>query len=193
MVDEEVNRLAEETDAVRYDRTRYSEKLAALETGLQDLRRLDKHGLILQGNVAHLHASHSLRIQKTSPFDWLSYVTLEATDPEEEEEEHPSTLASAGSYVTEDRSQVTAESMVEAFEVPPPRCHEPEPATEEVELAEAEPAKAEPEESELEEAEPEPELRSERNLENDFWGIRSASNKKKKKNKQADEWLATLA
>ena len=47
--DEDINRLAAESDGTRSERTRCTEKLSILEIGLHDLKRLDKHRALKPG------------------------------------------------------------------------------------------------------------------------------------------------
>lgn len=59
MKDEDVSRLAAESEETSAERSRYEEKLIVLESGLSDLQRLDKHRTLFEtGNAAPILCVH---------------------------------------------------------------------------------------------------------------------------------------
>lgn len=64
--DEDVNRLAAESNGASSDRARCSEKLGILETGLQDLKRLNKHRAITSVKGTFFSSLYP-RLLSTSP------------------------------------------------------------------------------------------------------------------------------
>lgn len=49
LIDDDISRLATESEQTRSERARYTEEVSALETALSDLRRLDKHRSVILG------------------------------------------------------------------------------------------------------------------------------------------------
>jgi hypothetical protein len=59
MAEDDINRLTRESEGCSTERTRCAERLAVLEAGLTDLKRLDRHRLI---TVGKFHSPVSLPI-----------------------------------------------------------------------------------------------------------------------------------
>ncbi len=60
--DSDIQSLAEESEEAVSDRARLRRKLEVLETGLRDLKRLDKHHALSQGECVHLVSLRTLRV-----------------------------------------------------------------------------------------------------------------------------------